>query len=260
MPNTLKSFDRSVSYYDETRGFPAGVESQAAALICKAANLNQRSAIFEIGIGTGRIAVPLLPFVNRICGLDVSRGMMDVLRNKPRGREIHLTQGLGTALPFENGVFDGCIAAHIFHLIDDPQMALNEVARVLKSGAPLISCMSKNGDEKMNFAREAYNAAASNEPAPKKRGSQCAAEIIEAYGWRAIGAEQILSYKTHTVPRVFIEQHQRRIYSSQWGHDDAAHARGMHAMQEAIAQKYADIDQVVVSESGFAVQLYLPPK
>lgn len=258
------SFDRAVSYYDETRGFPPGVESQAAALINQVAGLKPASRIFEIGIGTGRIALPLSRFTKHIFGLDVSRGMMDVLRNKPGGKAIHLVEGLASALPFPAHTFDACIAAHIFHLVDDPGAALDETRRILKAGAPLVSCMSKNGKDKLNFAREAYTAAALGQTATQadkpalNRASERGGDILAAHGWQPMGEEASITYKTTTIPRKFMEQFERRVYSSQWGYSDDAHERGMVALRAALAKKFSNLDEVVESDAGFAVQLYLP--
>lgn len=260
-PNTpQKSFDRAVSYYDETRGFPPGVEARAAALISQAAGLTPASRVFEVGIGTGRIALPLLPFAPHLFGLDVSRGMMDVLRGKPGGKAIHLAEGNASALPFPSRTFDACIASHIFHLVDDPSAALDETRRILKAGAPLVSCMSKNGKDKLNFAREAYTAAASGQAGREHANhpSQQAPDILAAHGWQMLGEEASIAYKTSTTPRKFTDQFERRVYSSQWGYTDEGHARGMAALRAAIAEKFARPDEVVESEAGFAVQLYLP--
>lgn len=261
MNTPTNSFDRAVTYYDETRGFPPGVEARAAALIQRVAQLKLGSRVFEVGIGTGRIALPLLPFVKNIFGLDVSRGMMDVLRGKPGGADIHLAQGLAESLPFPSGNFDACIAAHIFHLVDSPEAALNEACRVLKAGAALVSCMSKNGKDKLNFAREAYNASASGQAGSARgnRASLQATDIFAAHGWQKLGEEAVIDYTISTTPRKFIDRFDRQIYSSQWGYDAEAHARGMRALRSAIAGRFTDLDEMVESEAGFAVQLYLPP-
>lgn len=264
MSNTntpIKSFDRAVGYYDETRGFPPGVESQAAALIARVAGLTPNSRVFEVGIGTGRIALPLLPFVKNIFGLDVSRGMMDVLRGKPRGADVHLAQGNASALPFPSHTFNACIAAHIFHLVDDPETSLNETCRILKFGAPLVSCMSKNGKEKMNFAREAYTTAASGQASPQhiNRASEKATDIFVTHGWQMLGDEASISFKTVITPRKFADQFERRLFSSQWGYSDNAHERGMAALKTALTAHFSNLDEAVESDSGFAVQLYVPP-
>jgi ubiquinone/menaquinone biosynthesis C-methylase UbiE len=64
-------FDRAASFYDETRGFPPGEERSIAALISRVGHLGPDSRVFEIGIGTGRIALPLARHVRAVYGIDL---------------------------------------------------------------------------------------------------------------------------------------------------------------------------------------------
>jgi ubiquinone/menaquinone biosynthesis C-methylase UbiE len=64
VPSNSINFDRAASYYDETRGFPAGVEEQVGAFIAQSVNLDANSRVLEVGVGTGRIALPLSPHLN----------------------------------------------------------------------------------------------------------------------------------------------------------------------------------------------------
>jgi SAM-dependent methyltransferase len=47
----------------------------------------------ELGIGTGRIALPLLEAVNEVHGIDASEAMVAKLRDKPGGDSIPVTMG-----------------------------------------------------------------------------------------------------------------------------------------------------------------------
>jgi ubiquinone/menaquinone biosynthesis C-methylase UbiE len=110
-------FDRAAHFYDETRGFPPGEERPIAALIAKAGNFTPSSHILEVGIGTGRIALPLSTHVGSVAGVDLSAGMLNRLIAKKVGENIHLAQADVTRFPFKNGMFDAVIAAHIYHLV-----------------------------------------------------------------------------------------------------------------------------------------------
>ena len=61
MPKDSVAFDRAAGYYDNTRGFPAGVEGEIGALMAQAGDLSSASRVLEIGVGTGRIALPVAP-------------------------------------------------------------------------------------------------------------------------------------------------------------------------------------------------------
>src|SRR5262245_32739176 len=111
------SFDRAAEYYDQTRGFPPGVENPATALFMKAGNLTSHSRVLEIGVGTGRIALPLVSQVGSFFGIDISPAMMHRLRSKPGGEKIALIQGDALHLPFADASLDAVVAVHVFHLI-----------------------------------------------------------------------------------------------------------------------------------------------
>jgi methyltransferase family protein len=59
----------------------------------------------ELGVGTGRIALPLMHRGAQVHGMDASAAMLDRLRAKPGGGHIHLTAGDFADVPVE-GEFD----------------------------------------------------------------------------------------------------------------------------------------------------------
>jgi SAM-dependent methyltransferase len=95
--------------------------------------------VLEIGVGTGRIAKPLLAAGVRITGIDLSRNMMNRLRDTLGGLPAPvLLQGDITRLPFSSESFDAVIGVHILHLVAGWQMALDEAMRVLRAGGALL--------------------------------------------------------------------------------------------------------------------------
>jgi len=154
------TFDRAAEYYDQTRGFPPGEEKAVAAIIAQAGNLNRQCRVLEIGVGTGRIALPLAPLVGDYCGVDLSRPMMERLRAKQKDETVYLTQADATRLPFPDNSFDATVVVHVFHLIPAWQDALAELGRVLRSGARLVHCWSKDShNDVFRPLWEAWNAA-----------------------------------------------------------------------------------------------------
>jgi len=140
------TFDRAADFYDATRSYPPEVEMLVADLIVQAGKLDRNSHVAEVGVGTGRVALPVAKRVGRITGIDLSRLMMNRLRAKQNGEPIHLVEGDITLLPFQDQAFDAVMASHIFHLVPGWQQALREVTRVLKPGAPLIHIWQQDND------------------------------------------------------------------------------------------------------------------
>lgn len=138
------SFDRAVDFYDATRGFPPGVAARVAEAIVAACGLTPASRVLEMGVGTGRIAMPLLMRGIPITGIDLSEAMMARLRAKldeyaaahpesplPAAR---LVAGDSTALPFADASFDAVLSVHLLHLIPNWRLAVDESLRVLAAG------------------------------------------------------------------------------------------------------------------------------
>ena len=84
----------------------------------------------DIGVGTGRFAVPLGVEVV----IDPSKEMLAYAVE----RGISGVQGIAEALPFKDAVFDYALVVTTICFVDDPKAMLTETHRVLKSGAPLV--------------------------------------------------------------------------------------------------------------------------
>ena len=80
--------DRMAGIYDDWFGTPG--DADAAAFLAKLAG---SGPALELGIGTGRIAIPLSRKGVEIHGIDASKAMVERLRTKPGGAEILVTVG-----------------------------------------------------------------------------------------------------------------------------------------------------------------------
>ena len=82
------SFDeRAARSYDDSQ---RGDETPAVAFL---ARLAQQGPALELGIGTGRIALPLVASGIAVDGIDISQAMVDQLRGKPGGDQLSVTIG-----------------------------------------------------------------------------------------------------------------------------------------------------------------------
>lgn len=247
------SFDRAADYYDATRGFPPGVEHEVAQAFVRAGTLTRDVRLLEIGIGTGRIALPLSPHVGEYIGVDISLAMMDKLRARMDGHPIRLLQADAAHLPLADSTFDAAVAVHVFHLVGDAAAALREVARTLRPGARLLH--GWNSEFESDTLRQLFNQAASvdERPAYHSRG------VLPAHGWRADGDEVHITYTTERTARQFLDALHNRIWSSCWKMTDAQLAAGLEAVNAHIAAEKIDLDQPIIRHGGFTVQAYAPP-
>src|SRR5262245_20433845 len=82
-PSGRVSFDRAAEFYDQTRALPAAALDGVVDLL--GAELEGRGRCLEIGVGTGRIALPLSGAGVPMAGVDVSAQMVARLLEKSGG-------------------------------------------------------------------------------------------------------------------------------------------------------------------------------
>jgi ubiquinone/menaquinone biosynthesis C-methylase UbiE len=131
------SFDRAASYYDRTRHLSEASLSRLIPMV--AGELAGAGRVLEVGVGTGRIALPLMREGVNITGVDISRDMLERLRMNANGGPPAIAIADALHLPFGDRAFGAAIAAHVLHLIPRWRSALDEIARVVRPGGVLIA-------------------------------------------------------------------------------------------------------------------------
>ncbi|GAI45199.1 unnamed protein product, partial [marine sediment metagenome] len=145
------SFDPMVQLYDETRVFDTGCFDSALDFLTKRFPPSTFSKLFEPGIGTGRIAIPLAERGYQVTGVDISDEMLEFLNE----RLLQMKQPLPISshkmdvlkLPFPDAVFDIAIAVHLLYFIQQWKKAVSEILRVLKEHSPLVLMHTGTGAE-----------------------------------------------------------------------------------------------------------------
>ncbi len=124
--------DRFADVYDQWYGDV----TDAAACTARLAELAGGGPILELGVGSGRLALPLAARGVEVHGIDASGAMLDRLRAKPGGEAIRLTCGDMADLPLvDPPAFAVVFAAFntLFNLAtaDRQRQCLERVAAVL---------------------------------------------------------------------------------------------------------------------------------
>ncbi len=139
------SFDeRVVGQYDALRGHPPEVAQTIGKSLYQAATQGRTAAgapcILELGVGTGRIALPVADHGARVVGIDLSADMLATLARQlnPTTLDIQLVRGDITALPFQPQVFDAAMVTHVLHLVPNWSAVLARLGEVLKPGGALL--------------------------------------------------------------------------------------------------------------------------
>jgi ubiquinone/menaquinone biosynthesis C-methylase UbiE len=261
MPDSV-AFDRAAAYYDETRGFPPGEDIPVADLFRRAGNLTPASRVLEVGIGTGRIALPLAAHVRAVLGVDLARPMLERLRAKRTTEPVYPVQGDALRLPFPDGALDAAVACHVFHLIPNWQGALREVARVLKPAGVLVIGWNE-GQRDTPIAKQLWAAWNAITGPITTRNVGLPRELYGTYlqdlGWREAG--EILSYTYPHVRTVqtFLDLLERRAWSRTWSLSDDILAQGLAALRAAMQQQAIDPAQTLSTEERFYVRAFVTP-
>ncbi len=253
------AFDRAATYYDDTRGFPPGIDQDAVAAIVKAGQLTGTSRVLEFGVGTGRIALPLAKYVSEVHGIDLSPAMMLRLRSKQNNEPIYLTQGDATRLPYPDHKFDAVVGVHILHLIPNWQGVITEIARVLKPDAPFIQCWSKNNDIFKSLWAVWRSVIPDNEAADVGLSWDKNEGTLQAMGWR-VGEGQIFNYTYTRRPLDFVHQLENRVWSRTWRVSDESLVAGVAAVKAVVARDYPDATVEIPVHEQFVAKPYYAPR
>lgn len=122
-------FDEISAVYDATRDPLSTTSVEAIVATLRLWGIRR---LVEVGVGTGRVAAPLLERGLEVTGIDAAPGMLA----RARAKGIHrLVQGNAYRLPFGDQAFDAALFVHVLHILDDPVVALTEACRVSRVGA-----------------------------------------------------------------------------------------------------------------------------
>lgn len=253
-------FDRAVTYYDDTRGFPAGIDRQLAQFIADKGELTHAHTLTDIGTGTGRLALPLSEHVQRVVGLDLSRLMLERLAQKQpdyAGTVFSVNADV-MRMPIASNSLDRALATHILHLVPEPERVLLEAARILKPDGLLLH--SWNYSDRRAFAPiwDAWNAVVKSNSAPRENRYQVARDLPSQLGWREQSRHEF-TFDAPSTPRQVVDTMQGRYMSSMWELADDVWKNAVKAAESALEQNYADPDTPLVTKNTFFLTVYAPP-
>ena len=121
-----------------------GIDIQWRKKAVKMLKEDQPRQILDVATGTGDFALTALKKLNpdKVVGVDISKGMLEVGREKIKKRgledrvELHLGDSEG--LPFDENIFDAVIVAFGVRNFENLSQGLADMCRVLKPGGKLV--------------------------------------------------------------------------------------------------------------------------
>lgn len=138
----MGSFDTVASYYDHSHYIPERSLSKITECIARAVGISAQSKVLEIGVGTGRIAMPFVQKNIDYVGIDISAPMLEKFAEKFPTLPNHLTllHGDATQMPFIAHSFSHVLAYHVFYFISDLGQVMKEIMRVLLPTGTFVHC------------------------------------------------------------------------------------------------------------------------
>lgn len=226
---TSVAFDRAAAFYDRTRGFPPGIDAEVARGICRVAGLLPGDRLLELGIGTGRLALPLEQAGLAVWGIDLSRPMLEVLCSKPGAERVPVVEGDVCALPFPGAAFDAVLAVHVFHLVAGWREALREAARVLRPAGAFLLGWGGHADpgSPLGEVRERWRAAVvargGSVDRPGEHDPRRVIAALEGLGFSVEAEEDVAQWATWTSLAEVLRTIEERVFSDAWGVPEEIH-------------------------------------
>jgi len=252
------NYDRAVSYYDATRGYPDGVPDQIRDAILAHVGADMSTQFLELAIGTGLIGVPFIEAGYRYIGADISAQMMAQIAPKltrqvsPDLLQVNIMQ----TLPFVSQCIDVVLAVRVFHMLDNWQSALDAIQRILKpDGYVVIAHETLLDTSTLNpFAvtNQKWQSILDQLGQPKARSRPRLwqkAPAIQSY-LHDLGAQsQIVDLcQFESSPwsiQMAVDNHKQRIYRADWQLSDHLHTQAVAQLDEWVTSDCDNVDEEV---------------
>ena len=233
------SFDRAVGYYDQTRALP---EHQMELLVSRLLDrLPGEGLCLEIGVGTGRIALPLMDRGIDMVGVDISPEMLRTLVGKRTVCKVAVADA--TRLPFADGTFTAAIAAHVLHLIARWTDALDELTRVIQPGGVILASRAGSGNSEWHKAvRRRFFLEAGDPPWPP--GVDTIDQLDDEMRSRGAAVhkiEDVLGEFDQTIAQV-LDALEKGIFAACWSIDEETRRRAAVATRQWAKAEIGDLD------------------
>lgn len=262
------SFDRVSDLYDATRGLPPDVSEQVTDCILKLVSATPETHFFEPGIGTGRIALPIVQRGYAYTGIDISDRMMEALRRKLHGvpHQLTLVQGDATALPFADRAFDVALTVHLLHLVSNWQNVLTEIRRVLKPGGVFLYTHGRVKDavpgefdfnQPQHEFKQRWEAILADYGCQLQDYGATEADVTDALTQQGATLETIVAAEWRIEQTIgeLLHRYQQRMYSASWQIPDEIFAAAIPVLTTWCQQHYESLDVDVSHHARFKITI-----
>jgi SAM-dependent methyltransferase len=252
------AFDRAAGFYDESRGLRPEVSELVADRVEEA--VGPAARLLEIGVGTGRIALPLHRRGREIVGVDLSLPMLDRFRAKAAAAGLPpptVLRADAGRLPFRDACVDAVLEVHVLHLVPTWERALEEARRVLVPGGMLLHAGGGayergSGSPRDQVIRRFDELVATGDGPPRIVGAspRQVLEALVAMGGRVAELEPVAWEEPETYAEA-LRWVEERVFSSHWRLPDELWRTAAARVRAEIEAAHPDLDTPQPSRHTF---------
>jgi SAM-dependent methyltransferase len=255
-PGGSVSFDRAADFYDRTRVLAPDAEAAQTALLVDAL-AGVAGPVLEVGVGTGRVAVPLAAAGLPMVGVDLAPAMLARLRAKDG--TLPVVCGDAMRLPVRDGAVGAAVVAHVLHLVADWRAALAELRRVLRPGGVLLATRGAQPDGVFAEAQAvARQAAGWTMPEGRLDDLSGLDDELGRQGAEAELLPAVVTGKSRTAEDLLTAMADN-LYSWTWEVTDARRADATAAARAYVESTYGDPASLVLEDRPILWRRYRLP-
>lgn len=248
MGSSSKCFDWASSFYDYSRAIPDDLIRKVIEILQDKLKIDSNSKILEVGVGTGRIAIPLTKKLHaNTIGVDISERMLQKCHERISYTEnIQLILADGLTLPFKNNQFNILLTSHILHLLPNAYQFINKILPLLvKNGFYVNLEAYVNYHQTLPF-KIYYNKLSETGFRHIFRAGLVRRGLIIYLSRRGWNHQEYIFKSERTISNNDLVRFlQNRVFSHQRSISRDLHQQALQHLYEELEEKYIDLSKTV---------------
>jgi len=227
-------YSKIAEYYDKVRLIRTnGLLSR----IVEYGRIDRNRAVLDIGCGTGRFTLNMLDAKpSMLFALEPSAEMLKQAVLKDRCKHIFWIRGDGQRLPLRDKFLDCVYMTSVIHHIENKNMALQDIRRVLKkNGNCVIMTYSHSGIKKHVINDFPGVTAIDSKRMPS---IPCLKNMMRAVGFKDVKHHVVKVDEGYVSVSEYLERVRSKYVSTLTLLDENAFQRGLKTFEERIRKKY----------------------
>ncbi|MFX0014986.1 MAG: class I SAM-dependent methyltransferase [Promethearchaeota archaeon] len=255
-------FDWASSFYDYSRAVPDDLINKISIILKKHIEILSTSKILEVGVGTGRIAIPLSKKLNiTTIGVDISYKMLQKCHTKIKSsNSLQLLLADALSLPFSNTQFDVILTCHLLHLLPNIFDFIKNLKPILVRHGYFI-----NLEAYINFHQTIpfviyYGKLAENGFHHIFRGDIVRRSLIiylTRKGWSH--TQYVVESNRYILMNDLVRFIRERVFSHQRAIADDLHLRSLEYLNMEIERKIIDLSEEVIVPATSRINIFQCP-